>query len=77
MRMSVAAKSPGYIRKWLQNTESAEVPKICAQALIGNAGICYKCLAILFLREQAGLKKKKMSLKLTASLLINNEGKPR
>ena len=35
----MAAKSPGYIRKWLQNTESAEVPNQCAQALIGTVGV--------------------------------------
>ena len=33
--MAVLPKSPGYIRKWLANTESAEVP-LCAQALIGS-----------------------------------------
>ena len=35
LRMAVLPKSPGYIRKWLANTESAEVP-LCAQALIGK-----------------------------------------
>ena len=34
-KMAVLPKSPGYIRKWLANTESAEVP-LCAQALIGS-----------------------------------------
>ena len=33
--MAVLPKSPGYIRKWLANTESAEVP-LCAQAIIGE-----------------------------------------
>ena len=34
-KMAVLPKSPGYIRKWLANTESAEVP-LCAQAIIGK-----------------------------------------